>query len=317
MTLIIGGINNRTAFLASDRRISSNGILIDDETTKCFFITTPDSRGVFAFTGLAYCNDFKTENLLCDTLDQLSKSQANIEPILRELRNVLNINFNSKNITCNNRYLTILYIGYTYSSETCEPKIFRISNFEFGGKPDNFIFTEHDTGQIQLAGQTNSVGKAQVEKLNSLLSENKTDAVNIVAYMTIAKTSSNPLSNNTVGQKANVCTFSSEVNTPMTSTYYSEALTKKCFGANSLMLQPGGCTTFLSIEMTVPNNYPSPVIPKTKNNSLCPCGSGIRYKLCHKKIEYPYLPMYNRVMLTDNTSYDSGNSFITLSIGAY
>lgn len=317
MTLILGGITKESAFLASDRRISLNGQLVDDEITKCFFITTPDSRGVFAFTGLAYCNDFKTENLICDTLDQLAKTLTNIEPILRELRNELNATFNSEKITCTNRYLTLLYIGYLYTQESCEPRIFRISNFELGGAPGNFIFTEHDTGQIQVAGQRNSVDNAQLEKLNKLLGENKMEAVNIVSYMTIAKASSNPLSNNSVGQKANVCTFTSEVNTPMTSTYYSEVLTRKCFGANSLILQPGGCSTFLSSEMTVPNDYPSTVIPKMGNNILCSCGSGIKYKFCHKKIEYPYQPMFNRIMLTDGTSYDSGSSFIVLSVGAY
>jgi hypothetical protein len=316
MTLIVGGINKDNAFLSADRRISSNGQLIDDETTKTFFITTPDSRGVFAFTGLAYCNNFKTESWLSQCLNEISKEDQNIESILRKIKAQLDIHFVPSKIHCQNVFLTILYIGYIYNSTGHEPRIFRISNFEYGGKPNAFVFTEHDTEDIQVAGQANSVTDEQKDKLKKLLLENRQEALKVVSYLTIKKASTNSLSNNSVGQRANVCSFSSEINTTMTSIYYTNSLSNKCYGANCFLYNEGGFMSMLGSVLTVSPFAPSTVIPKVGRNELCPCHSGLKYKNCHESIRYPYLPIATRIRLTEN-GYPSGNEFHVENIGAY
>src|SRR5690349_5024337 len=112
MTLIIAGINSKSAFLSADRRVSHEGKIVDDEFTKCFFIATPDSRGVFAFTGLAKCGSFKTEIWLRDQLNEVIKNERSIEPMLRRITSQLNVDVIDSKIPCVDTRLTILYVGF-------------------------------------------------------------------------------------------------------------------------------------------------------------------------------------------------------------
>lgn len=68
MTLILSLANKDFVIQVSDRRLSSNGRIIDEDSNKSTYLVTDDSRMLFGFTGIAQYKSFVTRRWILDTL---------------------------------------------------------------------------------------------------------------------------------------------------------------------------------------------------------------------------------------------------------
>ncbi|WP_028324628.1 hypothetical protein [Desulfatirhabdium butyrativorans] len=114
MTLIIALANQEYVIQIADRRLSSNGTLVDDESNKSDYLVTDDSQMLFGFTGLAEFGTFKTRRWI---LDILSKSKSNeIREVFEELAENATEYFKSdnllKNIPRKHKRLSIMFTGF-------------------------------------------------------------------------------------------------------------------------------------------------------------------------------------------------------------
>ena len=75
MTLIVAAGNKDFAVLAADRRLTSNGKLVDDEANKATILACYDARMAIAFTGLATWGSFSTEKWLLESLSVASYNE--------------------------------------------------------------------------------------------------------------------------------------------------------------------------------------------------------------------------------------------------
>lgn len=64
MTLILGLANQQQVILISDRRLSVNGKVVEDESNKAATLNLQDARLAVGFTGLARAGRFQTRRWL-------------------------------------------------------------------------------------------------------------------------------------------------------------------------------------------------------------------------------------------------------------
>ena len=317
MTLIVGAISNHCALLASDRRLSSNGKIIEEDSTKSFCLYTKDSKMVFGYTGVAKINEFSTEVFIMDAFKTICQTKFTLRDILHQLSNYFSENFNEKKLSINRPYLSVLFVGYMYEEDHQSiPVIFRISNFEYGGKQSKFALVEHDVNDVQIAGYTEFVNSSDLTKLKEIIDLNHVYAAADKAYDIIKKCNRDPRSQNTIGDRANICTFFSQINSPVLSVYYMNSVSKTCYSSNFIVVGKGKMLLQSSgSKMVVRNTANFLVVPKVKRNYPCSCGSGKKYKDCHGRFYYPYRPMFAEIRHKENLA--SGNIFRIISVGAY
>ena len=86
MTFILA-LGNREQFIqVSDRRLSWNGKLVDDESNKAGILLCKDARQVFGFTGLAKYGKFDTRHWLLNALYECCPPDYRINQIMLRLR---------------------------------------------------------------------------------------------------------------------------------------------------------------------------------------------------------------------------------------
>lgn len=104
MTLILVVASPLATVLVSDRRLTSDGLLIDDESNKAFIITPRGARLVAAFTGLARVGSFETQTWLMDALAESMKPDRLLH--LRRLCEVADRDFRQLPVTAMQKHVT-------------------------------------------------------------------------------------------------------------------------------------------------------------------------------------------------------------------
>lgn len=160
MTLILTLGNSDQVIQISDRRLSRQGELVDDESNKAGVLVCSNARLAFGFTGIAETasKDFITRDWLLEALNDALSSCTDALGILRRLRNSASNLFQQhlslRHLTPKDQILSVMFSGYldhhfplelaVQSSRTMRPsrvarwtpKSWAVSGFllEYGGK---------------------------------------------------------------------------------------------------------------------------------------------------------------------------------------
>lgn len=323
MTLIMSGANsNSLSFLAADRRLVAGGRIYEEDSTKATFICTPDARLAVGFTGIAKYGSFNTQSWLLKSVSDISNNTHYIEEILNRLTLKASKEINASALNLRKEpNLTIIFMGYKYkSTDQSEAVCYRISNFECGGKAKDFVYIDHEDYKFQTAGNTKEVKDKMANKIRKLLNKNPEESKKAITGYTrfLFDKISEEDASNTIGNRINLCLIEKEKNTPLKSIYFASSTRQSIYGPNFLLIGKDG----VILEQTMPylkihSGPPTVFSPPPRNdNAPCPCGSGLKYKNCHKEIDYPYLPL---TILWDNgdDSFSSGKIFKVKHYGAY
>lgn len=93
MTLLLGLVNRQQAILVSDRRLSVNGRVVEDDSNKAGILVCRDAHVAFGFTGLAQDVRFVTRRWLTEALMESVEpdSPASTGPPLAQAKTSLHL----------------------------------------------------------------------------------------------------------------------------------------------------------------------------------------------------------------------------------
>lgn len=314
MTLVIAAVTPRVLVVGADRRLTANGVIVDEESTKLTVIITADSRMVLAYTGRARCGNFATEEWLLQHIwSQRDKGTLEIIETLRlEIGERLHEFAPAR--------MTILIAGFTYAEGQTESCLWKISNFEHRedqSPKTTFQTISYPSGEsrVILAGNPHGVSSSELRGLRQMLKKAPARGIEKKIHSIIQRASRSPLSGGTVGEQCNTCILSSNVDKDIEATYFTGHRTHEMYAVNSVFTAPAG-QLMLGGQLTVTEDMPFTAVPIRKRKQPCSCGSGLKYKLCHGAIEYPYAALGAVTTFNEEPFPASGKRRCVLSRGA-
>jgi hypothetical protein len=284
---------------ATDRRLMASGKIFDDSSGKAGHILCDDATLLYCFTGIAIVGRNKTTSKwLLEALSYNAKkgthSYGSITDGLAETATEF---FNASkylgSLPAEGRRLTIMVTGYSADGYIVSDLI---SNFQdFVNFVDHPIplsqFTVHreisnapakdNPTLIQAIGQFGALTATDEKELRVLLeSRAPAEAIRQKAIHLIQEISDRPQSHGSVGKKINTAQLRRE--TPFTpiAGYASDKIEKEIHLLDQVNLCTGVPDLLVS-EVKLAANVPV-VFPRVHRNAPCPCGSGKRYRECHR-----------------------------------
>lgn len=303
MTLILSLGNKDHIVQISDRRLSNNGKLIDDESNKCGVMFCLNARMSFGYTGLARWGKFETFQWLLKALHDSAEPDYTIGEILNRLKNNATDTFNNAPIISSvpreHKRLAIMFSGFINLDETIKPGNAILSNFHNFNSNTAFdiannefeLFLTSATKDVenptlvQRVGNWAGMSESDISLLRNLLIERRPcEAVEGKAVEIFRRIAEDPKSKDIVGKQLMSVIIPSNINIGVEANYFSEKVKRETFFPALVYLLPNQHLTVenIFIEPVEPDTPPLSV-PKVGRNVPCPCGSKIKYKLCHGK----------------------------------
>jgi hypothetical protein len=304
MTLIIGLGNQDQVVLISDRRLSSNGKVYEDESNKASTFVCMDARLAVAFTGLAKAGSFLTRRWLLEALLESAKPDYMMRSTIIRLRDRATRDFAKlTNIRKQDKRLTIVLAGYCYDEEPPRCYLYQISNFE--GFDDNqsplaqasdkfsvYCMRESRPAVIPpaivlVAGAYQALSQKHVNTLGTLLREKRPPPALVDRGVEILReVAKSEKSRNLIGTQCTSIVLPSDPALSPLGNYHSSKPTHKTYLPSHVVARgaQGGSLIIDSPEFYVEDSSGTPEIlnvPKVGRNWPCPCGSGKKYKKCH------------------------------------
>jgi hypothetical protein len=290
MTLIVGLMSPKRAILVSDRRLSRNGSLYDDETNKATALFCADGRVAVAFTGLAIAGKFQTSRVLLRLLAEAGKPDNLLLPTIQRFAVLMTEELKSLRIPAKDKHLRIIFAGYQYQQSTAAPMLIQVANaadsagvIQAVAGEKFLIWTARDPLGIGSFGfgTTSGVRPADRAKLKQLLAEDRpAEALVDKAVDTIRNAADSLRSKNAVGKQC--MSIVVPLQGGLVANYHSAEAKNMMYQPSIVVSTPTMSLTSEggSIEQLDPSTPRPLVVPKTGRNQRCPCGSGLKYKKC-------------------------------------
>jgi len=323
MTLLLALSNESYAFVLGDRRLMTNGKVCDDEANKVCVLFCDDARVVIAFTGLAAMGNFRTQDWLRDTLYKIGESKHTFDEILSAFQTKASKTFSS--LPGPTQTIAFLISGFRYSAQ---PRniCYLLSNFDSKAtKPvadDKLTLRElGESGSVivEAAGYTRALTEKDYSSLRKMLTaSNPAPRVLWKAVESVRRVAKNSKSNRMFGLQCNSGVVPGPPNTTVTGTYHSHRASFRAYGPDIVHAVTGCVSAATGTFLQAGTILAGPTI---RQNDLCWCGSGKRFRTCHlKKFGSVYAripgfrkPMYWTLAYTTKAQHSSGRAFIVQS----
>jgi len=303
MTIVLALGNSDQLIQISDRRLSSDGRLIDDDAFKGGIFICTNARLVFGFTGLAKYGTFDTEKWLLKSLVELGPPDFDAKSILDRLTNKATQDFSSlpslAKVPSEHKRLSVMFSGYLYEHSpplAAYAIMTNFQNFETSKDDskawDSFKCTywnekrprKENFTLVQRVGAWPVMYTSDEISLRALLSERKpAKAIVDKAVHIIRNMASRPQAAGTIGKQLSSVILPRDFNTGPVTEYHS------MYAKQVIYLTPMAISTReMQVAMAEPelrladDTGTAPIVfPKVGRNDPCPCGSGKKYKRCH------------------------------------
>jgi len=298
MTFALVVANADQIIQVSDRRLTGwTGDIVTEASGKAGHLLCDDASVLYCYTGLAFINEFKTPIWLMEALQAASRQNAQFRELIEHFAEIATEKFRIDpdvlSMDVRNRKLTVMLTGYTADGFITNALI---SNFQ-----DFVNFTNHPVAQeefavycecsrdpapanptmIQAIGAFRAMTDADERELRTLLERRAShNAIRAKAAAIVADISSRHRAGGTVGKRLNTGRLDFQSPLAATAGYESDIV------ENELPMldivdgrsnSPGLMIGQLQISAGAPV-----VFPKVHRNAPCPCGSGKRYRNCHR-----------------------------------
>jgi hypothetical protein len=294
MTFILAGMNRRFAVQVSDRRLTSNGALVDDEASKAFTLMILGFGLTVAFTGLARFKGFNTYDFLLNCLPECGPPDFQPVHILERLAVRLNEEFARYPLhqaPANSKKLTISLVGFNATYDPPKAIAAQISNGTWGGRIGPFAPTfwqvkethESSFDWLGAFGDGRALDVIGESHLRSLLQSGITMR-NFAELLSdrVRKVATDPRTQGGVGRQLDVICLPSDPSHPVLAYHLSMTDKMEVLIPGSVVLHPSGSNVIAKIEIRTDSDTPL-TIGKVNKNAPCPCGSGKRFKHCHRE----------------------------------
>lgn len=298
MTFVIALANADQIIQVSDRRLSSNGRLVDDSSNKAGHALCDDASFLYSFTGIAKYGTYVTSRWLPDALYDAAQKGHGYFDIANSLAEEATAYFHSSSmlraLPASSRRLTIMLTGYTSNDYIVSSLISNFQDFShFIDSPDakrefavhteisNRPAAENPT-LIQVIGQFGAFTQADEASVRDMLEKRApAEGLRQKAIALVQDISNRASSYQTVGAKINTARLIRTDPLVPVAGYASDVVEKRLHLLNQVNLCSGAPKLVLS-EVQVSTDSPV-VFPKVHRNDTCPCGSGLKYRDCHRK----------------------------------
>lgn len=308
MTLILTLGNRQQIIQLSDRRLTWNGKLVDDESNKAIILRSVDARLVIGFTGLARASSFETERWLIETLTNAGhpdyKAETYIEHLKEKATNAFQTFPAIRRLPARDRRLTIMCTGYLYKEEGTSPLMVyaTLTNYQdFSSGKDDLeawdyfkVFygmekpeVEGYCDYVQRVGAWQVMTEADEKTLRQMLAEGKpAKAILGKGVDLMIEMADRPKAKGVIGKQISSVILPSDPSMPATPNYHSDVAKGTIYQPSLIIAQGDKAPTIAMRNVRLfigeeGSNNPALVVPKARPNQPCPCGSGKKYKKCH------------------------------------
>lgn len=297
MTLILTAMNPQYAVQVSDCRLTNAGSVMQEEHNKCFSLTLPGFRLTVAFTGLAIAGRHETAGWLIERLQERGKTTSAPIDLLEGLANDLTAHFISdrviRSLPIPTRRLDITVTGYNYSLNPPAGLAAEITNM---GDPEGrfrAIFSSEirplaePWTWVGVFGSYAAVGDHHVQQIREALKKNiPPRAMVSILENTIRKIADDPRSANTIGKHLDSIIIESNPKSPVVGNRSYSDISRKIVFPASVNIDPrGGVFSVQNLAISAVEASTAPLaVPKVHRNAPCPCGSGKKYRFCHRDV---------------------------------
>jgi hypothetical protein len=298
MTFVISLANADQIIQVSDRRLSWKGQMVDDSSNKAGHAICKDASFVFAFTGLAKVGTHSTALWLLDALYNAAQKGHEflniVEAFAEEACSYFHTTSDIRRLPASDRRLTVMLTGYTANDLIVSSLISNYQDFS------NFIdhptasrkFTAHteissspaaeNPTMIQVIGQLRALSQADEIDLRQMLDRRAPyEAISQKAIALVQDIANRSDTNGSVGGKINTARLTRLDPFAPIAGYASDIVENTMHLLNQVNLTKG------APKLTVANvqlSAATPIIfPRVHKNAACPCGSGLKYRDCHKR----------------------------------
>jgi hypothetical protein len=301
MTLIIGAINRRQAVVVSDRRLSFDGQILEEEANKATTLVCRDARLAIAFTGLATFGTFVTRRWLLESLAEAANPHGLVGPMFEAFTKLATAKFASL-ITprLTDKLLSVFCAGYVHDEVGPRGTMLLVSNFERLGlspqedKPGSEFHVSwirearpaESMGAVCTAGMKAAAREADLTSLSELVREDKPPGAIVgKAIETVRNAAESVLARNSIGKQCTSIVLPSNPGEPVEAAYHSATMSRVMHSPSHIEARGGEFGIYMidSPESGLIVNHMRQVVagPKLGRNQPCWCGSGRKFKRCH------------------------------------
>lgn len=304
MTLIMAMVNKEYAVQISDRRLSSNGRLVDDESNKCGVLYCLNARMTFGYTGLAKWKSFSTFEWLLKILHDSAAPDYTIGEILERAKVHATESFNNdpilRDMPMMHKKLSVMFTGFINIDGEIKPGCAILSNYHnfenntaYAEAQDRFEINyasankdEINPTLVQRVGNWNDIKEKDINIMRNLLLEGKpSQAIVGKGLELIRDIADRPKSAGTIGKQLTSVVIPKDFNQAVTSNYSSNKVKAETYMPAQVFLLPNQHMTVSNISVSPVDKDTLPIsVPKVGRNTPCPCGSKKKYKYCHGKV---------------------------------
>ena len=301
MTLILTLGNSDYFIQVSDRRLSVNGKLEDDESNKAGVLVTKDARLAYGFTGLARtASGFVTSRWLNSALYECAPPDYSAYGLLQRLAERAAHDFENipavSSLRPLDKALAVVFSGYLYTYDPPRAVLATISNLAatIGAAPTGHHFRFEGTIQksgdssfslVRPAGFLVAVKREDLDSLQALPDERRpVEALIGKAIEVMYAIADRPQARGTIGKQLSSIVITRDPQSNVATNYHSGVATHTSYIPDVLhALAHGQRRAYLDVSLraTDPTDTPPLAVPKVGRNEPCPCGSGRKYKRCH------------------------------------
>lgn len=294
MTLILAAMNKDYVVQVTDRRLTADGAVVDDEHEKCFSLVFSDFRFSVAFAGLATIGSHATKTWLMTTLINLAKENTDpvqmLDGLATELTKLFTTTIPIKILAPDRKTLIISIIGYNISIDPPKGLAAEISNLDDPHGPFGTRYsgvTDNAPDDWTWVGIMGSGGPAAVRFEHRIRKGLKAGmpAAGMRAMLEgmVRKVADDPKSAGTVGKQLDSILLHSDPVRPIEgggSTMVNQISVRM---PSMVSIHPdGGGIALTDFTVEDVSDEPAPMaVPKVHRNAPCPCGAGKQYKNCH------------------------------------
>lgn len=306
MTLILSLANRDNIIQMSDRRLTANGVVVDEDSGKSGTLFCTNGRFAFGFTGIARADNLEIRRWILDTLLESGPPDYAAGNVFKRFKKNATDCFKKNQIlrqlSPKDRRLTIMFTGYLYTHSPpmigcaiISNCINQAENVKATNSWDEFVVSytsekkdrKENISFIQRVGAWPAMNESDVSSLKSLLEGKKSyKALIEKATSLMLQMSDRPGSRGTIGKQITWIRIPSGISESVESGYYSNIPTHTVFMPSSVTIisdKKKGYYEEPSVTAIDPISTPPMAVPKVHKNAPCPCGSGKKYKNCHGK----------------------------------
>ncbi|MHB1445928.1 MAG: SEC-C metal-binding domain-containing protein [Acidimicrobiales bacterium] len=301
MTLVVGAMCQDYAIQVSDRRLTMDGRLADDESNKATVVVCENARLIVGFTGLASAGSFQTQEWLLKNLQESGPPDflaLNLtERLVDRATTAFAENPVLRRIRPEDKRTTFMLTGFVAQPHGPAPVAMLITNYQvWGVRDDPSAWPEFKATPFGVKAEAvppitwvERIGsypafRGQDVPIRRMLEEGRPAAAVVSKTVELIRDAADqPLAQGAIGKQLSSVILPADFSAGPQWNYHSDVPVHSVQFPS--LVAATKATQMMAKDLTLMAVDPASAAPlavgRTGRNAPCPCGSGTKYKYCH------------------------------------